>query len=117
MNEEKVTAGEGFVKMLRPVGCVVFLILAVAVTVLCFTAGSDPIRGYEAPEDTVYYAAHLEDLQAELEANVFPHLEGVLESAVTGDKVTVTVAEDHFAVTRSAILRYFDESLLEIVSE
>ena len=108
------TAGQQFVKRIRPAGCVLFLALAVLVTVICLTSGRDPIKGYEAPQSTEYYAAHPEELAAELTENVFPALTGYDLTAEAGENaVTVTVENGNLAAARSAILRYFDQSLLE----
>ena len=107
------SAGQSFVKRIGPAGCVLFLALAVLVGAICLTSGRDPIPGYAAPETTEYYAAHLDELAAELEENVFPALpDYALGAAVTGDTVTVTVDSGNFAAARAAVLRYFDESLL-----
>lgn len=110
-----MNAGADFVKKIRPLGAALFLIVAVLVTVICLTAGTDPIPGYEPPESMDYYAQNLEQLCAELEANVFPQVDGVLSCAVTGDTVTVTIRSDVYAVTRAAILRYFDADLFTFV--
>ncbi|MBR2717546.1 MAG: hypothetical protein IKD79_07430 [Oscillospiraceae bacterium] len=108
------TAGQQFVKRIRPAGCALFLALAVLVTVICFTSGRDPIPGYEAPRDTEYYAAHLQELAEELEENVFPALTDCSLTAEAGEEnVTVTVVSGNLAAVRSALLRYFDQSLLE----
>jgi hypothetical protein len=112
-----MSAGEQFVKWLRPAGCVLVLAVAVLVTVICLTSGRDPIPGYEAPQDTTYYAQHLDELQDELEENVFPQLEGVQDCRIEGDKLAVTVAGHTFAKTRAAILRYYDLSLFAFISE
>ena len=106
--------GEEFIKKIRPVGCALFLIMAVLVTAVCLTAGRDPIKGYKAPETTEYYAEHPAELQAELEANVFPQLEGVAGSRIENGVLVVELHTDSFAVTRSALLYYFDESLFEL---
>ena len=99
-------------RSIRPAGCALFLILAVLVTAICLTSGRDPVKGYSAPESTEYYAAHPDDLAAELEEHFFPALpEYEMSAAVTGDAVTVTIDDAHFVVGRAAILRYFDESL------
>ncbi len=106
------TAGQQFVKRIRPAGCVLFIALAILVTAICLTSGRDPITGYKAPQTTEYYAAHPDELAAELEANVFPALLAYTLSAEAGeDGVTVTVG-GNLAAARSAILRYFDQSLL-----
>ena len=106
------TAGQDFLQRIGPAGMALFLILAVLVTWICLTSGRDPIPGYTAPQTTEYYAAHPDELAAELEANVFPALpEYTMSAAVTDESVTITVDSDHFVAGRAAILRYFDESL------
>ena len=107
------TAGQTFVKGLRPLGCVLFLALSIFVTVLCFLMNRDPIPGYEAPQDTAYYAVHLDALAEELEQNVFPLLDyDDLTAAVTDPTVTVTAAEEDLLNARAALIRYFDQNLL-----
>lgn len=109
---EKLTAGQSFVKSIRPAGCALFLIAAVLVAAVCFTAGRDPIPGYTPPE-RASYENDLPALAAVLEEQVFPQLpEYDMTAAVTGDAVTVTVEEGNFAAARSAILRYFPEDLI-----
>jgi len=107
-----MTAGEEFVKKLRPVGCAILLIAAIAVVAICLSSGRDPIKGYAAPESTEYYAAHPEELADELESRVLPELEGVRACLVRSDGlVEIVIDSEDFAVTRSAVLRYFDADL------
>ena len=110
-------AGEEFVRMLRPFGCFLFLAASALILLLCLTSGRDPIPGYESPYDTAYYTEHAdgtETLIRELNENVFPHLDGVLDCYADADGAVVIVIEsDSFAISRSAVLRYFDESLFE----
>ena len=109
--EEKLTAGQSFVKSIRPLGCALFLILAVLVTAICLTAGRDPIPGYTPPE-RASYENDLSRLEQVLEEQVFPELPQYgLTAAVTGDTVTVTV-DGNLAAARAAILRYFPEDLI-----
>ena len=108
-----MTAGEDFIRKIRPIGCACFIILAILVTIICFTAGKDPIKGYSAPQSTEYYAGHLEELKAELEENVFPNIDGVAGCEIDGSVVAVYLEKDDLAVSRSAILRYFDKSLFD----
>ena len=112
-----MNTGADFVKRIRPVGCVLFLLLAAAVVVLCFTTGRDPIPGHEAAHDTAYYEANLPALQAELEAEVFPALAGVVACRAEGDRLLVTLRGPDFAVTRAAILRYYDAGLFTFSEE
>lgn len=111
MPEPKPTAGQTFVKNIRPAGCALFLILAILVTAVCLTSGRDPVPGYEAPQTMNFYAENPEALVAELETGIFPALEYDMTAAVTGGTVTVTIEDESFVIGRAAILRYFDESL------
>ncbi len=109
--EEKLTAGQSFVKSIRPLGCALFLILAVLVTAICLTAGRDPIPGYTPPE-RASYENDLTQLVWVLEEQVFPALpQYAMTAEVTGDTVTVTV-DGNLAAARSAILHYFPEDLI-----
>ncbi len=109
------TAGQRFVKTIRPAGCVLFIVVAVLVTVICLTSGADPISGYQPPQAMSYYAEHPDALVQELEENVFPALPDYdMQAAVNAaGTVTVTIDTDHFVAARAAILRYFDESLFD----
>jgi len=110
------SAGQDFVKKLRPAGAALFLILFAVVTLFLFTSGRDPISGYEAPHDAAYYAASaqtMEELCEELRENVLPRLDGPASCRYDSGTNTVVVSIDdsRYAVVRSAVLRYFDASL------
>ena len=113
--EEKTTSGQWLWKTLGPFGCILALALMVLALVLCFTAGTDPIPGYEPPESDAYYAAHPDELARELTENVLPRLEGDAAVSVSGGSVIVSVEPERYAAARSALLHFFDRSLLEIV--
>ncbi len=114
--EEKQSAGQEMAKWLKPGGCILVLLLTVLAMVMLFTAGKDPIKGYEPPQSPEYYAQNPEALLDELEANVFPQLTGIGERGVTEDgRVRITLTGADYAVTRSAILHYYDLSLFEFV--
>lgn len=106
-----MTAGQEFVKMLRPAGCIIFLIVFVAFLVLCFTAGGAPIEGYSVPHDSDYYAEHMDELKTELEANVFPQLEGIEGCEKNGDTLTVTIDGASFDESSEAITHYYRADL------
>ncbi len=109
------TAGQDFVKRIRPIGCVLFILLAVMVAAICLTSGKDPIPGYEPPETMEYYSEDLDALIQELETAVFPALEEYDMSARISDdgtKVVITIDDADFVVGRSAVLQYFDQSLV-----
>lgn len=109
--------GEWLYRTLKPAGCVFVLLLAAMALVVCFTAGADPIKGYVPPESGEYYAANPGELAAELNENVLPRLNTDAVCAVSGGKVRVEIPGEDFAVTRSALLRYFDGELLECVEK
>ncbi len=110
-------SGQWLWKNLKPFGCILCLVLMVAMIAICLTAGTDPIPGYEPPYDSEYYAENLPALEAELEANVLPHLEGVVSCESAGDKILLTIDEAVFAKTRSAVMQYFDGELFEFIME
>ena len=111
--KNRESAGQEFVRWLRPGGCILFLLVGVLMLVVCFGSGKAPIPGYTPPQTSAYYAAHLDELRTELETNVFPIIGGVEESRVDGDKLAVTLNSASSVATRAAILRYYDESLFE----
>ena len=113
--EEKTTSGQWLWKTLGPFGCVLVLALMGMALALCFTAGTDPIPGYEVPESSEYYAAHPDELARELTENVLPKLGSEASVSVSGGTVVVAVGPDRYAATRSALLHFFDRTLLEIV--
>ncbi len=117
LGKEKLNSREYLWRTLKPAGCIFVLLMAAASLVICFTAGRDPINGYCPPEDTEYYASHPQELKAELEKNVLPQLEGIKKCEAAESGVVITIEQNSFVVTRSALLRYFDESLLELVPE
>ncbi|MBE7016972.1 MAG: hypothetical protein E7420_02265 [Ruminococcaceae bacterium] len=117
--EEKkpVQSGQWLWKNLKPFGCILCLVIMVLTVIICLTAGKDPIPDYEPPRDSDYYAENIEELAAELEENVFPHLEGVVGWESAGERLVITLEEDNFAADRSALLQYFDTELFEFVME
>ena len=93
--EFKETAGMQFARAVKPAGCILLLLILLGVLYLCFTSGTDPIPGYEAPQGTEYYSDHLNELQSELQEHVFPKLDGYKESRVkNGQRVSVILLED-----------------------
>lgn len=110
-----MNTGQDFVKKIGPFGCVLFLALFVFFLVYCFTAApADPLKGYTAPYKFDYYAqsdATLQQLQTELETNVFPMLDGVISSDIENGRLVITIEGNSFSDSRDAILKYYDESL------
>ena len=111
-----MSAGQAFAKKIGPIGGAFFLLLFVLFLVYCFTAGTNPIPGYESPHDSSYYSQNnttLAELKTELETNVFPKLEGIKDCQISNGKLAVTIDSVSYAKSRSAILKYYDESLFE----
>ena len=114
-----MSAGQDFAKKIGPLGGAFFLLLFVLFLIYCFTAKPNPLAGYEAPHDSTYYAQNettLSELKAELEANVLPKLEGEESCTVKDGKLVLVINSADFKTSRSAILRYYDDSLFEFVS-
>ena len=111
-----MTAGEQFVKWIKPAGCVLFLGIFAAFLVICFTAKA-PVEGYTVPHDSQYYAQHLDELKAELETNLFPRLEDIEDCYISGDKLKIIISDAGFEKSSKAITHYYGENLFIIEKE
>ena len=111
-----MTAGEQFVKWIKPAGCVLFLGIFAAFLVICFTAKA-PVEGYTVPHDSQYYAQHLDELKAELETNLFPRLEGIEDCYISGDKLKIIISDAGFEKSSKDITHYYGENLFIIEKE
>ena len=111
-----MTAGEQFVKWIKPAGCVLFLGIFAAFLVICFTAKA-PVEGYTVPHDSQYYAQHLDELKAELETNLCPRLEGIEDCYISGDKLKIIISDAGFEKSSKAITHYYGENLFIIEKE
>lgn len=111
-SEPKLSAGEGFVKFIRPAGAALFLILFAIVTVFLFTAKGAPVEGYEPPHDSAYYRENISELAAEIKENMLPLIgaEGVTVS-VSGGKVLIAGGEDGLRTVRQGVIHYYAEDL------
>lgn len=107
--------GQDFVKKIGAFGIVFFLGLFAFFLYWCFTAKPvNPIEGYEPPHDSGYYAqnaATLAELQAELEENVLPKLEGIVSDELENGVIVILIDEKSFFNSRGVILEYYDETL------
>lgn len=116
LREKPENPGHEIVRWLGPAGCALVLLLTAAALVMLLTHGSDPIPGYAAPHDAAYYAVHTDELAAELETGVFPHLAGSASCEAGDGTVTVTLTGDGWAADRAVILRYYDERLFVFIT-
>lgn len=113
-----MTAGQDFIKKIRPIGVALFLILFVLFLHISFSSGANPIPGYAPPQTAAYYAQSaqtLAELKTELEANVFPRLPGVTGCETEDGKLVISIDSATFATTRSAIEKFFGDTLFEFV--
>lgn len=108
--EPKLSAGEGFIKFIRPAGAGLFLVLFVIVTVFLFTAKGVAVEGYEAPHDSSYYRERLSELASEIETNMLPKLdaEGVTVSFADG-RILVEGGEEGVRAVRQGVIHYYAE--------
>jgi len=114
-----MSAGQDFAKKIGPIGSAFFLLLFVVFLVYCFTAGTNPIPGYEAPHDSSYYSQNtttLSELKTELETNVFPKINGIEDCTLSNGKLEITIDNGSYTKSRSAILKFYDKSLFEFIN-
>ncbi len=116
----KETAGQSFVKKIRPVGCVVFLAAFVLLLIYCLAPPGNAAEGYVPPHDSTYYAQNSEtllELKAELEDNLFPMLDCDAGCAPGDGVLVITVSRSDYAAVRDAVLAYYDRSLFAFTAE
>ena len=110
-----MNTGFEFIKKLRPIGCVIVVLCLIGFLAVCFTSGkANEIEGYTPAHETEYYAEHADELLSELESEVFPHLDGIVSSGVEDGRVKIKIESPDFIKSRSVLLHYFDETLLEL---
>lgn len=111
LSEKKESSGEYLVRVLRPLGCLIVLVVLALFFVTCFTHKSDPVADYVPPQSAEYYAADPAALAAELNRSLLKYLGGSAAAAENGT-VVVTAPADKLEHIRSAVCAVFDESLL-----
>jgi len=110
-NEKRMDPGREWAIWLKPGGCILVLLVSVLCVVMMFRSGPEKIDGYAPPESDAYYTQHLDELQIELETNVFPELDGILDCENNGEALVITLEQDEFIKTRAAILQYYGREL------
>lgn len=108
-----MTAGQEFVKMLKPAGCVIFLLVLIGFFAMCFSPSKAPIKDYSVPHNSDYYSEHIDELKAELEENVFPSLQGIESCEVTNGVLHIAIDSASFDESSSAITYYYREALFD----
>lgn len=105
-----MTAGQQFVKMMRPIGCVICVIVLICFLLIAFSSDKGSvvdIGDYAVPEslDTQDASA----LGAELERAVFPQLPGEASWYVEKARLHVIFDDDHFSDCRKTVQHYFPD--------
>ena len=57
---------------------------------------------------------HLDELEQELEENMFPQLEGIEDCFVSGDKLTIIISEAAYDESSGIITHYYGKELFDI---
>ena len=119
LKKPTVNPGLEIARKITPVGCVALLGLLVLYLVYCFSSGSgDPLPGYTAPHDAVYYSQSVEtltELKTELEADVFPKLGSIESCTVKDGKLEITIPRANYNELRNGVLRHYDGTLFTFV--
>ena len=108
------SAGQSFVRKIRPVGCIVFLSSFILLLVFCFMPQDASVPGSTAPHDSTYYAestAHLAELKTELEENLLPKLDHPADCTLEDGVIHIVTDQAGFAPVRAAVLTYYDKTL------
>lgn len=111
-----MSAGQEFIKKIKPIGCIFFILLMVLFLIMCFTSAPKSIPGYEPLHNSEYYSQNdttLAELKTELQTNVFPQLEGNESCTISNGKLTLALEDDHYTASRATILIYYDKNLFE----
>jgi Ca2+/Na+ antiporter len=109
-----MTAGEGFVKAIKPIGCILFLILFVVFMVFCFTSEAPLGDKYTCPQTTEYYSEHLDEFEQELETNLLPLIDGIEDCRISGGKITIVISPDCFDASSQIIYHYYGKAIFDI---
>ena len=120
MKSDGRETGENFVKKIRPIGVIFFLFLFAVFLFICFSSFLKPVKDYEAPNTSEYYARSaetLEELKTELDSNFLPYVDGAKGTEIADGRIVVHTEERDRVTVRSAVLRYYDESLFDFVAD
>lgn len=108
--EEYINPGQQWAQRLGVVGGIVVLLFSLVFVLTMLTAGPEK-PDYTPAHDTAYYAQNLDELQAELEQEIFPHVEGVQFCEEADGKLVIGIREKYFLDTRAVIIDLFDREL------
>ena len=110
LEEEFVNPGQQWAQRLGVFGGIAVLLFSLVFVLTMLAAGPEK-PDYEPMYDTAYYMQHPEALQAELEQEVFPHVEGIQSCEVSDGKLVIGIRTKYFIDTRAVIIDLFDREL------
>ena len=110
--------GQSFVKKIGAFGMAAFLVIFIGYLIVTFFSGSHTaLDDYTPPETNEYYAEHLDELAAEINENVEPILDSIEDCYGEDGKVVITIEDEDYFTVRTALLKKFDENLLDLRKE
>ena len=107
---EYETPGQQWAQRLGVIGGIVVLLFSLTFVLTMLSAGPEKLD-YTPAHNTAYYAQNLDELQAELEQEVFPHVEGIESCEEVDDKLVIGIRESKYIETRAVIIDLFDREL------
>ena len=107
---EYETAGQQWAQRLGLFGGIAVLLFSLVFVLTMLAAGPEKLD-YTPVYDTAYYMEHLDVLQAELEREVLPNLEGVEFTEIVDGKLVIGIRTKHYIDSRAVIIDLFDREL------
>lgn len=108
--EKELNPGRQWAQRLGVGGGIVVLLFSLVFVLTMLTAGPQQLD-YTPAQSDAYYAQHLDELQAELTAYVFPEVEGVQDCTVADGKLVIGIRSKYYIQTRAQIIDRFDRDL------
>ena len=113
-NEQKQweyeTAGQQWAQRLGVFGGILVLLFSLMFVLTMVTAGPEKLD-YTPAHDTAYYVQHMDELQVELEREIFPHVEGIVSCETGDNKLVIGIQQSKYIETRAVIIGLFDREL------
>jgi len=106
-------------KKLKPLGIILILGCSILALITCFTVDMGVPPRYESLHEVEYYRQseeHMLELVKELEANVFPNIEGINDYYIDTETMTLVIwtTEDYAKKIQLVMERDFGTELIQI---
>ena len=105
-----MTAGQAFVKKLRPIGCAIFLLILLCFLLISFLSGKGNVldtAGYAVPE--TLDCTDADALGQELENSLLPLLPGNGECYVEKGRLHLVFDSAEFSDCRETVLHFYPD--------